>query len=366
MEGDPRRPEGYTIDPISYFLSANGKSILTLAGGAAAGAYLRFFFEQWSAKKQARRDMIASVTKSVEDLAKQYYWNLANNASTLAFIFDDYLDRRIRIQLLQDPPPALNRQLEQLIDKAVEDSFSYYARFTILTYRFETRAGSTFLLRDFWAGKSIRNLQNALKQIVPLDTELVDLVDAPDGNGKLQETTPAAFLTNEEFEASRLRYRKLFHNEEKVRLAAKYLRACADLFNYELAELYRDWYQTSWGKVILDMPANSSELRQSVPLASVDTINEVNRRFKAVGYAIAPLTIPPPRKSVMDNTTAKPEGPATTASTPGDAPASVKHDGTKATRGTTPPSDLNEQSDEALVNEGASETTPQQISEPRR
>jgi len=312
-----------------FFEGDRSKSLIVLAVGAVGGALLKFFFDQWSAKNHARRDMIASVTKSVEDLARQYYWHLANNASTLAVIFSSYLDRRKEIQLLQSPPRELRRQLDALIEHKVRDSFYYYARLTKLTYQFDWRAGSTFFLRDFWAGQSIRKLQNALKGVLDLDFAIIDYVDALGTDGKPKETTPSDLLNEKALADVRKNYFEFFKDEERVRSAARYLQTCGDLFNYELAELYRDWFKNRWGRVPLEPPLNSRALRTNLTATAIKTIGELVRDSRTAGYAIAPLS------SSADLQAAKASAPeAPTPETPAAEPQEPERD--QSGRGAAP------------------------------
>jgi hypothetical protein len=282
---------------MEFLLQDNSKSLFTLAAGAVLGALMKFVFDEWSAKNHARRDMIAGVTKNVEELAKEYYWRLANNASTLAVIFNSYLARRAEIQLLQNPPRDLRRQLDKLIDQKVEESFYYYARLTKLTYQFDWRAGSTFFLRHFWAGQIIRQMQNALKGALEFDATLIDYIDAPDKDGKPKETTPSDLLEHEELEpvlkTVKATYRKFFYDEERVRKAAQHLQACSDVFNRELAQLYHDWFKNWRGKVDSEPDLNSRSLQRFLQDETMKTLRDVVAASRKSGYCIAPLSVPP-------------------------------------------------------------------------
>jgi len=282
-----------TVNAIIKFLleGDRSKTGIVLLAGAVLGGLAKFAFDEWSAKNHARRDMIASVTKNVEELSEKYYWHLANNASTLATIFNEYLNLRNEIQLLQISPREQRDQLDQLIKRKSRESFYYYARLTKSTYQFDWRAGSTFFLRDLWAGQSIRNLQNSLKEVLRLDWDLVDHVDAPGLDGNPRESTPSDLLNNVDLEPVRATYRRFFGDEEKVRKAAKYLETCGDLFYYELAQLYRDWFRfRRRGRVPREPPLGSRGLRKSVTASTLETIRLVAESSRARGYVIAPLS----------------------------------------------------------------------------
>ena len=279
---------------FKFFVEGDhSKTLIGLAVGTVLGALVKFAFDEWSAKNHARREMIASVTKSVEDLSEKYYWHLANNASTLATIFNEYLNIRTKIQLSQNPPREQRNALAQLIKKKSTESFYYYARLTKSTYQFDWRAGSTFFLRDFWAGQTIRNLQNSLKEVLRLDWDLVDHVDAPGPDGKPRGSTPSDLLENDDLKSVIADYRKFFEDEEKVRKAAKYLETCGDLFYYELAQLYRDWFRFGRrGRVPREPPLGSRGLRKSVTTSTLETIRHIAESSRARGYVIAPLSSP--------------------------------------------------------------------------
>src|SRR2546423_8528922 len=119
----------------------SSKAVISLVGGTILGGVAKHFFDEWSAKKKAGRDLTTNVTKSIEGLARDYYWLLANNASTLRTFLQEYIEWRESIQLTQDSPADLRRKLIQKTSRVAKHSFPYYAAFLKLTFEFSWCAG---------------------------------------------------------------------------------------------------------------------------------------------------------------------------------------------------------------------------------
>lgn len=276
---------------------AVGPALITLVIGTILGGIAKHFLDEWSAKKKARRDLIAGVTKNIEDLARDYYWLLANNASTLTGLLEKYLRQRTALQLSQEPPEQLKSELENAIDNVAEQSLPYYAEFTKLTYEFNWRKGNTFFLRNYWAGKTITNLHNEIRaafEAVEDDTILKKMNDAVRAMSDGSKDDKPASLTLADYKDLFPKrgnpyqsYRTFIANEERVRSAVQSLAAYNDLFHYELGNLYRDWFKNRFGIVRRRAPRRF--LPRSLPREVRRTIVEVSERSEGQVHGIAPI-----------------------------------------------------------------------------
>lgn len=278
-----------SISALSRYF--DGKALVALVAGALVGGFAKYMFDEWSARKKARRDLVANVTQNIEVLAKRYYWLLANNASTLTTLFEEYLRRRTGLQLSQEPPEKVKGELDELIDDFAEESFPYYAEFTKLTYEFNWRAGNTFFLRHYWAGRTIMNLHNEIRAAfegVEDDNIIKTMIEASkDGTTrrKLHLADYKKLFPQDSDEHKS--YCVFISSADRVSAAVQSLSAYNNLFHYELGYLYRDWFKNRFGLIRRRTPRFflPAPLTQQARL----TILDVAHRHESQPYAIAPL-----------------------------------------------------------------------------
>lgn len=295
-------------------------ALISLVVGTILGGIAKHFLDEWSARKKARRDLITGVTKNIEDLARDYYWLLANNASTLTGLLEKYLRHRAALQLSQEPPEQLKSELDDAIDDVAEQSLPYYAEFTKLTYEFNWKKGNTFFLRNYWAGRTITNLHNEIRLAfadVEDDTILKKMTDAVKTTGESTKDGKAPTLTLADYkdlfpksDNPYQSYRNFIANEERVRSAVQSLAAYNDLFHYELGNLYRDWFKNRFGFVRRRAP------RRFLPFSLTKTVRqtivEVSDRSEGQIHGIAPIGMskaPPLKSGAADSPTGKQKKP---------------------------------------------------------
>ncbi|MEL7069062.1 MAG: hypothetical protein AAGN15_10485 [Cyanobacteria bacterium J06581_3] len=307
-----------------------GQEVRTLIFGGIIGAFLKHSFEEWSARNQARRELVKSVTTNIEGLAKQYYWSLANLAGTLATLLQNHLEKLEQLQLSQGKPEDLKKEQDSLIQQTAEESIGYYAHFTKLTYDFDLNAGNTFFLRDYWAGRSIRDLQNGIRRIF-IDIDDSDIIrvmneisaaenskppspskqngaadnqtdsaqkgedqqDSQQDNGQPNKSekvhTPADLGKKLLSEVQPIHKNYIAFLEDKTRVykACQYLNAYHELFRDELKILYKDWFRESWLRPnnIRTKPPSRRKLR-ALNTSAQRTILHLARRRRRYGEMV--------------------------------------------------------------------------------
>jgi hypothetical protein len=298
--------------------------------GTILGAGLKSLFDEWMARNRARRDMATTITKNIEDLAKNYYWLLANHASTLASSFQAYRRDKEKLQARQKPPEEIQADLDALAARTAEESFYYYARLMKTVFEFNWQASSTYFLRHYWAGPTLASLCNALIAAMQAakvsGSTIIDYLETPGPDGKPRLISPAAFdqlLKDQSDKSGKTaalceafeNYRERFiGNDELVSRAAAYLQAYSDLFHYELSLLYKDWFADWKGYIQRDLekvkfprellPSTQSVIRDTAhtraglyaiaPIGAPLTSNKqpVRAGDKAIGPSLSPATAP--------------------------------------------------------------------------
>ena len=230
--------------------------------GAAVGYLAKWFFDQWSAERTARREFAQSVTTQISDLAKDYYWSLANYAGVLAGLLESYLDNRTHhLMLLWADPKDLDRRLDEIAKNFAETSFYHFCRLIGLFDEFQFQHSNTYLLTSHAAGETSKRLYNTFigslsaedpedrintLKIVKVLQEMrqTDLDPAPIPVSKFPNALFIDEVANKDLKTELEDYRNWIRNRvPEVEEAADALRAYNELLNHELARLYRDFFK---------------------------------------------------------------------------------------------------------------------------
>ncbi len=226
--------------------------------GAIVGALGKWLLDQWAANSTARRQMTESITTQVEQLAKDYYWKLANYASVLSQLLTDHIKEKEVIIEYQTEPQLLRYNLRQIhnSDKVTEkakEGFFYYAKLMKITHDFQWTTGNTYFLKHFWAGKALTSLYNRLAELWT-EVNAYTVIKHIDIDGKIDGLTD--FITrldnpkNEDLKREFENFKEWLDNEENLLKEARdLLHAYKELFDYELAILHKSWFK----KVQLDV-----------------------------------------------------------------------------------------------------------------
>lgn len=136
-------------------------------------------------KQNERSQMITSITKNIEELAKNHYWLLANHSSVLAGLLETYLREREVVQLeLHSSREAMKNKLKFIEDKYADDAFYYYSRLIKAIYDFQWVTGNTYFLKDYWSGEMLTKLYNHLQSVMEgIDAnKIIDVIDRTDSS----------------------------------------------------------------------------------------------------------------------------------------------------------------------------------------
>jgi hypothetical protein len=229
--------------------------------GAGLGYLIKWFFDQRSAERSARRQFAQSVTAQISELAKNHYWSLANCAGVLAGLLESYLDMRTyHLLLLWAERKDLERRLEEIANECAEASFFHFCRLIGLFDTFQFQGSNTYLLTSHAAGETSKRLYNSFIACLPGDDEdrietlkivkvlreerKTKLSSAPVPVSQLPSFQFMEEIARKDLQDELERYSRWIKNRvPDVEEAADALRAYNELLNRELACLYRDFFK---------------------------------------------------------------------------------------------------------------------------
>ncbi len=292
---------GLTLGWVAELVSNAGTY---LAGATVLGGVLGFLgkwlFDEASASIKARRDFAQKVTDQVADLAKTYYWSLANHAGVVAGLLEEYLALVDHHLLLAWPGGRqdLEQRLGDLADEAAQQSFCYFCRLVWLFDQFQLRGSNTYLLTTDAAGRVCRRLYNSFMASLPvgeatraqrLDTLVIlkvmaEKVSRPGSEEPVAvaEMTPAGF--NALVEAGELKEVRAAYREwlaarlPDVAAAAEALRAYNEVLSHELARLYRPFF--GWSPVSVDPYAEAVAFDLWPHVLTAQSVRAINRAWR--------------------------------------------------------------------------------------
>ncbi len=277
-EATPKNPQSNTENekgtPFKWADLLESKSIigaLSAIGGAIGGALLKYLLDEMSQRNNFKRQMVTSVTKSIEELAKNYYWLLANHSSVLSGLLERYLREREQKQLVQYGSwDEAKHELDEITNKYVDDAFFYYSRLMKTIYNFQWVTGNTYFLSNYDSGRKLTRLYNRLRSLMkdidanniidyidkdlPIQTEgnSPDKVDTKHELDTLQTFMKKVHGEQDEYKTLKDEFKKfknwLGKEVELVWEASCCLKAYSDLFSAELVILYKDWFAKGWFK----------------------------------------------------------------------------------------------------------------------
>jgi hypothetical protein len=236
---------------------------------AAAVSFLApKIWETYNTTLVARRKFIEGVTADVVKLASTHYWALANAAGTVGDLLDEHL-QSVQAHLLlayarpgqtgTEPARRLGERIDELCRDTADRSFPSLVQLIVLFDRFQFAGSQTYLLPRHAAGIALRKLFNQFAAALPADgftaairqgveTHLVR--EAKPTSGAPVFGMAGSFLDNperlDELDLTRARDRYcrwLRENPVSVSEAADALRAYAELFSHELADLNRVFFR---------------------------------------------------------------------------------------------------------------------------
>jgi hypothetical protein len=268
--------------------------------GGVLGALGKWLFDEASAAIRARRDFAQKVTDQVADLARTYYWSLANHAGVVAGLLEDYLALVDHHLLLAWPGGRadLEQRLGEIAAEAAQQSFCYFCRWVWLFDQFQLRGSNTYLLTTDAAGRVCRRLYNSFMASLPLgeatraqrlDTLVIlkvmaETVGRPGSEARqaVAELTPAGF--NElagtgELKEVRDAYREwLAARLPDVAAAAEALRAYNEVLSHELARLYRPFF--GWSPVSADPYARAVAFDLWPHVLTAQSVRAIDRAWR--------------------------------------------------------------------------------------
>jgi hypothetical protein len=223
-------------------------------------------WETYNAALGARRKFVEGVTADVVKLSSTHYWALANAAGTVGDLLDEHR-RSVQMHLLlgyarpgrtgAEPARELIAAIERVCKETADRSFPSLVRLIVLFDRFQFAGSQTYLLPRHAAGIALRRLFNQFAAGLP-DGFTAEIRRGVEQH-LVSEMKPAAnpvpgldgsFLENEnrlkalDLETTRERYRRwLSESLVSVSEAADALRAYAELFSHELADLNRVFFR---------------------------------------------------------------------------------------------------------------------------
>lgn len=230
--------------------------------GAGVGYLAKWFFDQWSAERTARREFAQSVTTQISELAQKYYWSLANYAGVVAGLLESYLDNRTHHLMLQwDDRKYLDERLDEIAGRFAEMSFYHFCRLIGLFDAFQFQGSNTYLLTSHAAGETAKRLYNTFIGSLPTEdgTDSIDTLKIVKALREERQTDfsekplrvcdfPSALFMEEiakkELKTELENYSNWIKNRvPDVEEAADALRAYNEVLNHELARLYRDFFR---------------------------------------------------------------------------------------------------------------------------
>ncbi|MBT9315413.1 hypothetical protein [Leptothoe spongobia] len=261
---------------------------LVITGGILT-FLVKWPFEQWGLRREARRKFSQTVTDHISTLASEHYWSLANYAGVLAGLLEEYIEQySYHLILIWENQDDLREKLDEIAYEKMKTCFPYFCHLIGLFYEFQFKEGNTYLLTDHQAGKICHQLYNSFLQSFNNDERLlekfadfyaleihIDSLNSKTDNSDQRSKTPDNNTSNKEISQEK-KIKKIYeifpvdltediikrHSEldqgrqlwhqwlryelENVIQAADALRAYNELLNHELANLYRDWFNKNW------------------------------------------------------------------------------------------------------------------------
>lgn len=220
-------------------------SLLSL-GVAFAGATGKWLLGERSAKNKVRLDFAGATGAQIASLANEHYWAIATAAGTLSVGLRDYLEAvEIRLYLYWDSSSELCKGMEPVAEKSSKDTFASLIQLLWSLNDFQFTGSNDYLLPHRAAGTHLRRLYNQFRtSLTSLNSDMVSTIinEAVVVDGKLDvRQTVIAILAGKETCQSWTDW--LHMALPDVLRATEALEAFSRLLQYELAELYEDWFR---------------------------------------------------------------------------------------------------------------------------
>jgi uncharacterized ubiquitin-like protein YukD len=225
--------------------------LLYVVAGAAVGASLKFLYDAWSGHIAWKRQLQIRTRKKIEFQASSYR-KMSNYAKVLSDNLKTYLQIKSNLQIMSLVPgesikcirsnPAYASMSHEAERIAKVSLFNAGKFLRVLSDHFLDH-GMDYFLPDYWATRSLEDLQYAFNEVLPFDpftllkyvkedTESLDFFKAIESHDDLKELHKKYFDW-------------LLKEDIGVKSLSDYAYAYDNLFDQQIDLFNRNWYERS-------------------------------------------------------------------------------------------------------------------------